>query len=250
MRTWRMPPLINSIEFQQPDSIAFMSSYQNGGSMKRIFQVLGFALCGIIIVAFIALFVCRVRTVLTQDDYASVFTDPKYEKALKIDNVEVIKQHVSCGYAVIEMFSAWNGGTVTEDSLYDEYGTVVTSTGNKFCKEMNKQFPKYKTEIHKYMKNTEFIDIMYDTLASGKPVPFEWAALYGNEWTLHYSLIIGADIPHDKITVANPYGYYEELTLDELLNRTSFRSYEKMPLFMKMAFAIGLFEKNTIFSIR
>lgn len=167
-----------------------------------------------------------------------------------IDGVEVIEQHISCGYAVIEMFSAWNGGDVTEDSLYEKYGTIVTSTGKKFCAEMNKQFPEYNTKIHKYVKNTEFIDIMYDTLAAGKPVPFEWAALYGDEWTLHYSLIIGADIPNDKITVANPYGYYEELTLEELLNRTSFQAYENMPLFMKMGFAIGMFEKNTIFSIR
>ena len=94
---------------------------------------------------------------------------------------------------------------------------------------MNKQFPEYETEIHKYVKNTEFIDIMYQTLASGKPVPFEWAALYGDEWSLHYSLIIGADIPNGIITIANPYGYYEEITLEELLNRTSFQAYKNMP---------------------
>ena len=45
-------------------------------------------------------------------------------------------------------------------------------------------------------------------------------------------------------------GYYEELTLEELLKRTSFQAYENMPLFMKMGFAIGMFEKNTIFSVR
>ncbi len=88
---------------------------------------------------------------------------------------------------------------------------------------------------------------MYDTLASGKPVPFEWAALYGDEWTLHYSLIIDADIPNNKVTVANPYGYYEELTLEELFKRTSFEAYSPMPLFMKMGFAIGMFEKTLFF---
>jgi len=67
---------------------------------------------------------------------------------------------------------------------------------------------------------------------------------------LHYSLIIGADIPNDKITIANPYGYYEEITLEELLNRTSFQAYENMLLFLRMGFAVGLFEKNTIFSVK
>ena len=219
-------------------------------NVKKIFKIIGCILCGVICIVLILLLTVAIRTKLTQNDYSSVYTNPKYEKTIMIDGVEVIEQHISCGYAVIEMFSAWNGGDVTEDSLYEKYGTIVTSTGKKFCEEMNKQFPEYNTKIHKYVKNTEFIDIMYDTLAAGKPVPFEWAALYGDEWTLHYSLIIGADIPNDKITVANPYGYYEELTLDELLNRTSFQAYENMPLFMKMGFAIGMFEKNTVFSIR
>ncbi|MCR4833593.1 MAG: hypothetical protein K5900_08440 [Butyrivibrio sp.] len=218
--------------------------------MKKLLKIVGTIIGLFLCIAVVMLIISGIRTGLTQDDYSKVYVDEKYQTPVKIENIEVITQDISCGYAVIEMFSAWNGGNITEESLYDQYGTIVTSTGKKFCEEMNKQFPEYKTEMHKYVKNTEFIDIMYETLASGKPVPFEWAALYGDEWTLHYSLIIGADIPNDKITVANPYGYYEELTIEELLERTSFKAYEDMPLFMKMGFAIGLFEKNTIFSIK
>lgn len=218
--------------------------------MKKLLKWLGIFLSIIICIAIVALAICEIRTKLMQDDYSSIYDNEKYKTPIIIENVEVITQDISCGYAVIEMFSAWNGGDVTEESLYNQYGKVVTSTGNKFCQEMNKQFPEYKTEIHKYLKNTEFIDIMYDSLAAGMPVPFEWAALYGDQWTLHYSLIVGADIPNDKITVANPYGYYEEITVEELLARTSFEAYEDMPLFMKMGFAIGLFEKNTIYSVK
>ncbi len=218
--------------------------------MKKLLKWLGIFLSIIICIAIVALGICEIRTRLMQDDYSSIYDNEKYQTPIIIENVEVITQDISCGYAVIEMFSAWNGGDVTEESLYNQYGKVVTSTGNKFCQEMNKQFPEYKTEIHKYLKNTEFIDIMYDSLAAGMPVPFEWAALYGDQWTLHYSLIVGADIPNDKITVANSYGYYEEITVEELLSRTSFEAYEDMPLFMKMGFAIGLFEKNTIYSVK
>ena len=218
--------------------------------MKKLLKWLGIFLSIIICIAIVALAICEIRTRLMQDDYSSIYDNEKYQTPIIIEHVKVITQDISCGYAVIEMFSAWNGGDVTEESLYNQYGKVVTSTGNKFCQEMNKQFPEYKTEIHKYLKNTEFIDIMYDSLAAGMPVPFEWAALYGDQWTLHYSLIVGADIPNDKITVANPYGYYEEITVEELLARTSFEAYEDMPLFMKMGFAIGLFEKNTIYSVK
>ena len=217
--------------------------------MKKLLKIVGGIVAALLVAVIIALLIVVIRTRLTQNDYSAVYSDEKYQTPIEIEDAEVIKQDISCGYAVIEMFSAWNGGSVTEEKLYDEYGKIVTSTGQKFCDEMNKQFPEYTTEIHKYVSNTEFIDIMYDTLSSGKPVPFEWAALYGDDWTLHYSLIIGADIPNDKITVANPYGYYEELTLEELFDRTSFEAYSPMPLFMKMGFAIGMFEKNTIFSV-
>ncbi|MBR0429364.1 MAG: hypothetical protein IJK17_04645 [Lachnospiraceae bacterium] len=37
--------------------------------------------------------------------------------------------------------------------------------------------------------------------------------------------------------------------VEELLERTSFWAYEHMPLFMRMGFAIGLFEKNTLYSV-
>ena len=193
--------------------------------------------------------ILQLRTNAISDDYSSVFENEKYQTPVMIDGVNVIKQDVSCGYAVIEMFSLWSGHSVTEKSLYDQYGKVVTSTGNAFCKEMNKQFPEYTTTICKYLKNTELIDAVYESLSDGIPVPFEWAALYGDEWTLHYSLIVGADIPADKITVANPYGYFEEITVAELLDRTSFEAYEKMPLFLKLGFAFGIFEKNTVFKV-
>ena len=187
------------------------------------------------------------RTAMLHDDITGIYGDQRYADPLFIENVQVITQDVSCGYAVMEMFSDHNGDNVTEESLYNEYGKFVTSTGNAFCREMNKHFPAYKTTVHKYLKDSEFIDMAYTSLSSGVPVPFEWAALYGNEWTLHYSLIIGMDIPNNRITVANPYGYYEYLTVDELLARTSFEAYEHMPLFLKFGFAFGIFEKNTLF---
>ena len=203
----------------------------------------------LIVTAVVALGILQIRTSDILDDYSSVYENEKYKTPIMIDGVDVIRQDVSCGYAVLEMFSSWSGHSVTEKSLYDQYGKVVTSTGIAFCEEMNKQFPEYTTTICKYLKNTELIDAIYENLSDGIPVPFEWAALYGDEWTLHYSLIIGADIPADKITVANPYGYYEELTIAELLNRTSFEAYEKMPLFLRLGFAFGIFEKNTIFRV-
>lgn len=217
--------------------------------MKKTIRSVLIFITLIIIVLVGLLIKLRIQTGRILTDYSSIYKDDKYGAPVYVDGVEVITQDVSCGYACIEMFSAWNGRHLTEEDLYNEYGKVITSTGEKFCAEMNKRFPEYTTYIHKYMSNTELIDAAYENLARGVPVPFEWAAKYGDVWTLHYSLLVGMDIPNDKITVANPYGYVEELSVDEFLQRTSFEAYENMPFYFKLAFAVGMFEKNTIFTV-
>lgn len=217
---------------------------------KKLLKVIAviLAICVLLVAGLLVRLQIRTNGII--DDYSSVYSNEKYSVPVYVEGVEVITQDISCGYACIEMFSAWNGGNVTEESLFNEYGKVVTSTGSKFCEEMNKQFPEYTTTMHKYMTNSELIDAAYDNLSRGIPMPFEWAAKYGDVWTLHYSLLIGMDIPNDKVTIANPYGYIEEITLEEFLNRTSFEAYENMPFYFKMAFAIDLFEKNTIYTVQ
>ena len=223
------------------------------GKLNRGLKKIGIALISLLVLCvmpvLVAFGILKIRTVRISTDFSSVYENEKYRSPVSISGIGLVKQEISCGYAVIEMFAKWNGNTdITEQSLFGEYGTIVTSTGNAFDKEMNRQFPEYTTDIHKYLKNTELIDAVYTNLANGVPVPFEWAALYGDEWTLHYSLIVGMDITGDKVTIANPYGYYEEISLSEFLNRTSFEAYENMPWFLKMGFAVGIFEKNTVFT--
>ena len=217
---------------------------------KRILISVG-VLLGVILIAVIAaLAVLSVRTNALRDDWPSAVSSEEYQNPVSVDGIAVITQDVSCGYAVLEMFAAWSGHDLTEESLYEEYGKVVTSTGRAFCREMNRQFPEYTTEMHRYLTDTELLEQVYGSLAGGMPVPFEWAALYGDVWTLHYSLIVGMDIPNDRITVANPYGYMEELSVEEFLERTRFDAYENMPLFLKLGFAFGIFEKNTVFLVK
>lgn len=222
---------------------------KNKSKRKITIVVLGSIIGILCCILITVLIILQIRTNNILDDYSSIYSNEKYKTSVFIDNINVIKQDVSCGYAVIEMFSAWAGQNITEDSLYNEYGKVVTSTGQSFCDEMNKQFPAYNIKMYKYLTNTELIDKVYGSLSSGFPVPFEWAAQYENEWTLHYSLITGMDIPNDKVIIANPYGYYEEISINEFLERTSFEAYSDMPFYFRLAFAFGIFEKNTIFTV-
>ncbi len=218
--------------------------------IKRFLRVTAVLVLLTVCVVAAALGILRIRTDAVLDDYSSIYTDERYRSPLMIEDVEVTRQEISCGYAVIEMFSSWNGDPITEQSLFDRYGKVVTSTGKAFSAEMNRFFPAYTTVMHRYLKNSELIGLVYENLAAGIPVPVEWASVCGDQWTLHYSLVIGADIPADRITVANPDGYLEEITVAEFRDRTNFEAFEDMPLFLRLGFAFGVFEKNTVFSVR
>ena len=219
-------------------------------TLKKVSITILILILILILISVIALSLLKIKTKNVLDDYSSIYINEKYSEKYLINNIDIFKQDISCGYAVIELFAKWNNNLkITEKTLYDNYGKVVTSTGKAFEKEMNKQFPEYKTTMYKYIKSSELIDKVHESLSKGIPVPFEWAAKYNDEWTLHYSLIIGIDIPNDLITIANPYGYIEEITIKEFIDRTSFESYENMPIYLKLGFAFGIFEKNTIFIV-
>ena len=119
----------------------------------------------------------------------------------------------------------------------------ITNCFGNFSKSISsKEFEKYY-----YLKNDELLKHIHDALANGNPVALEWAAKYEEEWTLHFSLITSLDIVSDNVTVYNPYGYIENITIDEFIGRSSFEAYKNIPLFLNFGFAFGAFEKNTIF---
>ncbi len=215
--------------------------------IKKFTRYLIVLLITLFLITTIALFIENRKVNNLSEEYSDIYKDKKYSDAVIIDNIALVKQKYSCGYAVIEMFSSFTNDAISEQALFDKYGKIVTSSGSSFCKEMNKNFTDYNTTMYRYLTNKEMIERIYNSLSNGIPVPFEWAAKNKDDWTLHYSLIVGLDIPKDKIWILNPYGYEEELSLKEFFDRTSFKAYEDKPLYLKLAFAFGFFEKNTIF---
>ena len=70
----------------------------------------------------IAFGVLAIKTNNLKDDYSFIYNDETFSKAVAIDGIEPITQDISCGYAVIEMFSVYTGGNITEESLFKQYG--------------------------------------------------------------------------------------------------------------------------------
>ena len=78
--------------------------------MKKAIRSIFIFLTLIIVVLVGLLIKLRIQTERILTEYSSIYKDDKYSTPVYVDGVEVIIQNVSCGYACIEMFSAWNGG--------------------------------------------------------------------------------------------------------------------------------------------
>ena len=189
-----------------------------------------------------------IRTVSIDKSYAYLKEDPIYNQKQEVTGVELVKQEISCGYATIEMMSTHYGNKISEKELSDKNnGSISTSSSDGFLKELKESIPSESFIKHSYLDNDVLLREISIALSDHRPVALEWAAKYEGEWTLHFSLVTAIDMKSDNVTVYNPYGYIENITLDEFISRTSFKAYKNMPLFLNFGFAFGAFEKNTIF---
>ena len=216
---------------------------------KKITLIIISSIVGALALALIIPFsILGIRTNSVNTKYQYLKDDETYSNKEEITGVELVTQHISCGYATIEMMSSFYGHKITEDELSDKnHGNITTSSSDGFLKELKKSVPDRKFVKHSYLNNDVLLKEICIALANDQPVALEWAAKYEGEWTLHFSLITLIDIKNDNITIYNPYGYIENIHLDEFISRSSFNAYKNMPLFLNFGFAFGAFEKNTIF---
>ena len=188
-----------------------------------------------------------IKTANLKADYSFLKEDATYKEKVEVTSFKLVTQHVSCGYASIEMISTYYGSPVTEDELDARNKAVSTASTDGFLKEINKSIPSKTFVKRTYLKHDKLLKEIHDSLKKNNPVAIEWAAKYENAWTLHFSVVSGLDLQNDNVTVYNPYGYIENVTTKDFISRTTFNAYKNMPIFLNFGFAFGAFHKNTIF---
>ncbi|MCR5091734.1 MAG: C39 family peptidase [Bacilli bacterium] len=218
---------------------------------KKIALISVSALLGATVLAVAIPFtVLAVKTANIKSDYAYLIEDAKYKTAVEVEGLEHVTQEISCGYATIEMMSAFYGERVSEETLSERNnGAITTSSSSGFLSEINKTIKDKEFKKSSYLKNDELLKEIHDSLSNNNPVAIEWAAKYKDEWTLHFSVISALDLEGNNIRVYNPYGYIENLPIDTFIGRSTFEAYKDMPLFLNFGFAFGAFEKNAIFHV-
>ena len=216
---------------------------------KKILIISSVVLGLIVLIIVIPFIILSIKTNKIKVDYEYLKLDVNYQDKLEVEGIELVTQKVSCGYASIEMISTYYGSKVSEEDLDSKNKSISTSSTKGFLKEINSSISTKTFIKREYLKSDCLLKEIYDSLKKGNPVVIEWAAKYEEEWTLHFSVVTALDIKNDIVTIYNPYGYIENITINEFINRTSFEAYSNMPIFLKFGFAFGAFGKNTIFHV-
>ena len=211
-----------------------------------IASIAGFVLTLGLVIA-IPFSILWIKTSKLKADFSYLKEDILYNEKVEIIGLELVKQHVSCGYASIEMISTYYGSPVTEDDLDARNGAISTASSKGFFKEISKSIPSKSFIERTYLKNDDLLKDIHESLKNNNPVAIEWAAKLEDEWTLHFSVVSGLNLKNNNVTVYNPYGYIENVTTEEFISRTTFKAYKNMPVFLNFGFAFGAFHKNTVF---
>ena len=192
-----------------------------------------------------------IKTNNIKADWDYLKTDITYNQKVEVEGVNLVKQDISCGYATIEMMSDFYGNKITEEDLSNKNGGGISTSSTKgFFNEISDSIKNKEFTSKTYLKNDEMLKEIHRSLSANNPVAIEWAAKYEDEWTLHFSLVTSLDIASDCVTVYNPYGFVENISIYQFINRTTFEAYEDMPLFLNFGIAFGAFHKNAIFSAK
>ena len=215
---------------------------------RKVLIVISSVLVVMLLAVAVPFIILGARTSYINNRYSDLKENEEYSHNVEVKDVELVTQHISCGYATIEMMSEYYGDKVTEDELSEKNnGSISTSSSLGFLNEINDSIPNKTFTKKSYLRNDDFLTEIHESLENSNPVAIEWAAKYEEEWTLHFSLVTGLDLKNDIVTIYNPYGYIETINTKEFIDRTTFKAYEDMPLFLNFGFAFGAFEKNTIF---
>ena len=168
--------------------------------------------------------------IINANEFAIESLEPR---AIRLDKVSVKSHPVDgyCGISTVTVMSNFYNNTDLEPAdLIAKYNT----TGSKDMLEcLEGELPGKIISYKSNVSNEEMLRDIHTSLCNGNPVVITFGAPNPfNEpyYDFHGSVVCGIDLDNQTITIANVYGYVEEISFADFLNRTSYTEIEKYPI--------------------
>ncbi len=135
------------------------------------------------------------------------------------------------------------------ESLIEKYGLTRGMKLEQFIDILAKELPDYEVYYQHDKSDLDMIQAIQRQLSSGIPVPvFLGTPNPYNEpyYDFHASVVTSIDLEKQEIGIVNPYGYLEQISLMEFLDRMSYRGIRNYPLVQRVVLKLGLMDRNSI----
>lgn|GEM_PF-505595 len=201
---------------------------KEGHPVKKVFLFLFVPLLLVFILLFVFLPVNA--EVFTDTDETSATLCSLQPRAIEIDNISVKKQpdSTTCGITTVTVMSNYYNSTDYEASdLIAKYNSKGTTDVTEL---LQNELPGRSITFKSNVTTDEMIFDIHTSLKDNNPVVIYFGAPnpYNDPYyDSHGSVVFGINLDSDTITIANSYGYIEEISLVAFLNRMSFTERDK-----------------------
>jgi hypothetical protein len=206
-----------------------------------------------------------VTDALTNDSVSVLGRRAKFNNNVRAHGLLTRDEEEHKGFAGIEAVARYLGiETPVPANIRKE-----NRTNSDFRSELKRVFPDLEIRQYSNMKNSDFIELIYDEIDAGNAVIVfhsvekhekhseeseeetrenESGENGGQEFEMRYSLVVDVNIRSDRMTLNDPHGYIIRYPLNEFIQSTRFENYE-MPFYHKFAFTFRIYSKNTVYVI-
>ena len=234
--------------------------------MKPAKFVLGFLCAAFIMLALVSLVMIIHQAILdtvSNDSTAGLLRRAKFNESVRIgrlhDYAYNYNEELHRGYASVELIARFLG---FDEIPVPDRGRERWSN-SEFYAELKRVFPQYQISRHSNLRNTELINLIYDSLYKGNPaivfhaaempVSGETGATQSRpepqtQWEKRYTAVTGMDLRNDRITLNDPHGGVTQVTLADFIRSVRFESYETS-FFDILSFALRVYRRNTVYII-
>lgn len=168
----------------------------------------------------------------------------------QLDGFTVYRQETdhTCGPAAVRMTLQYMGLNIPEKKLAASCMTHPFGTLHWTLLTGYKKFArKIGFDIEMAENDPDVFERIVDSVKSGRPVIFIYAVLndfHATEKVLHYGIMIGIDGNNNTVTIANPFGTIDTLSIDEWWKRFSIDK-EYAPEGMLPLLKLGILKPRT-----
>jgi len=223
---------------------------------RKKFLCLITSVCMMIGLISCAITACVLDGVYTDTDELSETIQTLHPRVIELGNISIKTQPnaYTCGITTVTVVSNYFNGTDLEvDDLIRKYNASNGSSVNDMKKWLAGELPE-RTVIHESNgTNEEMIVNIHVSLSNNNPVVIFFGSPNPYDkpnYDFHGSVVYGINLDNQTITIANSYGYREETTLVDFLNRMSYAEIDKYPLVQQFQIRRNRQDRNTYFLIK